>query len=446
MNALKETTREIGPSIQNSSLKLESLKSQAQQAANGHVVQIRDTLFEIDQGIEHIISEVEWFLDLIKDGDSGSISLNPQIKWLGRKLSSINNNLQRTQTLTVASFEYARIGVYSVSDIGQEVKTNRNQLDVTHTDAESLTSGLESRLRENEQAIRQIQSYIRDIEDEIRTKTTEASEIEARKQAMESDMSQKQSSLSEAERKIKKKRKNAAWSVGASLVGVVSVPLTGVLGAGVANIAGEVSENLVAKISELEVRITALKSEIQEQKSKIDNTKEWLREILQEKDRLKLRVDRYRSDIDDHNSAQAGYQSQLQELVQIQGDVAVFKERNTLTTQNTQDLDKSFRKVKVHFDTCRELLNLWSGELPNPSVFVSRLARRRNQRAREYQRQNRVLDNILIILAKIRMDLPAVLPGREIELLEFVYLDSGSRSDIHLGEGIPPVALRNQEE
>ena len=163
---------------------------------------------------------------------------------------------------------------------------------------------------------------------------------------------------------------------------------------------------------------------------------------VEAKNTLQALVTQYRWKIDDQKASQVDYNDQIGQLRSIQQDLLLLQERAESTGQTVEKVDSELRKVKVHFDRCKGDLDLQSSTLPEQSRFIDGVTRRRNQRAREYRRQMAIIQEVYSSLGRIHGQLPDMLPGRDIRLIEFVPWETGSQPDIELGEPIPPVTLR----
>ncbi|KAH8585714.1 hypothetical protein B0O99DRAFT_696205 [Bisporella sp. PMI_857] len=442
MENLRGEAEAVGLELQGSSQRLQFLTNAAHQSIGVGAFGIRETLISIDQKIQFISSQVQQFLRLIENGDSGSITLNPQMSWLSTTLSSVNDRFQtaagQAESILLGTSKY----VYDIMDLGQKVGGNKARLEKSQTDEQDLTRSVESKLRDSELEVSRLQSTIGSLEDNIRTKTNEITWLESQKKGLDLEINEKSSALTAAEKKLKKTRKKGGIAGAVTLIGVITTPVTAGVGMGVAAMAGEYITHAAGKLPELEARVERTRLEVQELEMKMSVAKGQLGPAVEAKNALQTLVTQYQLKVSDEEASQVDYNDQIGQLMSIRRDLIFLQERVESTDQTIMEVDGKLRDVKVHFDQCKGDLDLQASTLPEQSRFIDVVTRRRNQRAREYRRQMAIIQEVYLILGRIHDQLPDMLPSRDIRLIEFVPWEAGMQPNTELGEPIPPVTLR----
>jgi len=214
--AMDDLTSKVGnieTTLHGSHKQLQTLDKNAQTSIGGEVRGIRNALTNGEGKIQHVSSEMRPFLRQIRcsDPDTSPIDLKPQMAWLSTNLGKIVSELETAQSRADAAIKYTNDYTYKVMDVGQEVEVNRCKLTEAQQDGEALASQAQSELSVSETLLAATQSKIATKESEIRTKTNEANAKRERKKKLDSEISDKNWKIYNAEQKAKRKKGDALF-------------------------------------------------------------------------------------------------------------------------------------------------------------------------------------------------------------------------------------------
>ena len=155
-----------------------------------------------------------------------------------------------------------------------------------------------------------------------------------------------------------------------------------------------------------------LQNEISEAKQELSN-------LVQEKNKLQSLVRQYQSEVNSRESCHIDYQAQIQKSRLVQSDILLLKGRAASMSSNVQEVESALQKMKERFDQCSASLSAQFSELCTSTNLLARPLRKSHQRTNKFQRQKRLVQEVLSSLEKIHMEVPALLPSLGTKFLDF---------------------------
>ncbi|KAK3374693.1 hypothetical protein B0H63DRAFT_255503 [Podospora didyma] len=451
MDSLSTNVNKIQSTLHSSRRRLTTLETGVKKSAGKEVQDMGNSLRTSSAKIEHVSSQMRSYLAEIEYTTTGkpetTVNMNPQVRWLSKSLDSIVASLGEAHSSAGRALKVTEEYTYSVLDVGQTVQVQTTQLNECHSKAQGAMSQAQSSLSFSEQMLRETQARVSAKESEIWTKTREADEKRSKKTQLERDISFKQAEIARKERLRESKKEDVAAGAVLTGIGIMAAPFT--LGLSLALAAGAATYTGIraSEVSDLKDDLTTLNNSIRSINIDIARGDAAVASLEQEKRDLQALVQKYKTEISERRTKHRDYQKTISDSNRVQGDVKLLKNVADSTLSNVKDDTRELQKMKQTLEKFSDEIQAKSVDVSTSAGPVERLARlvaprsvSTNMRlAREYKKQQEVIQEVTETLARIQKDIPLLMSSHETKFLDIKPWNAVESSVVELGEDIPEV-------
>lgn len=215
MEDLSRAVSDIQVSLDSSRQRLTTLEKNARRSVSSEVSEARTALKASDSKLQHTALQMRSYLKQIEyvSNAETSVDLAPQMTWLQDSLQSIASSFVDARGAADRALTSTMAYQCSVLDVGQEVEQSREKLSQCQSEATVLANQATSALETSEYLLLDAKRQIAQKEAEIAQKSTEAAAKRRRKTELESQISQKEVDIANAQRLRQGKKEDAAIGV-----------------------------------------------------------------------------------------------------------------------------------------------------------------------------------------------------------------------------------------
>ncbi|KAL9565714.1 hypothetical protein ACKAV7_009896 [Fusarium commune] len=444
METLSSDVSKIQNSLQSARERLSALDATSKKAVATEVVAVRSSLQDSLIQAQHTKLQMSTYLLLLENVENPETTINiaPQISWLGRSLNGIAASLAQAEASADSALQSTMDCTYRVMDVGRDVEAQDDLLDECQSQAKGLASQAESSLSSSEEILAQTQTKVSAKEEEIRTKTRQATEKRTRKAQLDREISQKNGQIAETHRRRESKKESAGVGLMLTGIGLIAAPFTAGASLGLAA-AGAGYKGI--RVSDLKDEIVALQSKVSTLNSEISQDQQAISNLEREQRNLQDLVSQYQRDISSRRSTHQLYQKQISEASRIENDITTLKGVAEATISNINDVNSELQDVKECLDECSSLLQAKSVDLSTSASSVDWIIGAvgwctRTFRAREFERQKMLMQQVSEVLEKIEKDGQLLLSSQDMAFLDIEPWDAVKGLTAEENEIIPELS------
>ena len=196
------------------------------------------------------------------------------------------------------------------------------------------------------------------------------------------------------------------------------------------------------RVSDLKDEIVALQSKVSNLNSEISQDQQAISNLEREQHNLQDLVSQYQRDISSRRSAHQLYQKQISEANRVENDITTLKGVAEATISNINDVNSQLQDVKECLDECSSLLQAKSVDLSTSTSSVdwiigavSRCTR--TFRAKEFERQKMLMQQVSEVLEKIEKDGQLLLSSQDMAFLDIKPWEAATGLIVEDKERIP---------
>ena len=196
------------------------------------------------------------------------------------------------------------------------------------------------------------------------------------------------------------------------------------------------------RVSDLKDEIVALQSKVSNLNSEISQDQQAISNLEREQRNLQDLVSQYQRDISSRRSTHQLYQKQISEANRVENDITTLKGVAEATISNINDVNSQLQDVKECLDECSSLLQAKSVDLSTSTSSVdwiigavSRCTR--TFRAKEFERQKMLMQQVSEVLEKIEMDGQLLLSSQDMAFLDIKPWEAATGLIVEDKERIP---------
>ncbi|KAG7411318.1 hypothetical protein Forpe1208_v009787 [Fusarium oxysporum f. sp. rapae] len=425
METLSSEVSKIQNSLQSARERLSALDATSKKAVATEVVAVRSSLQDSLIQAQHTKLQMSSYLLLLENVENPETTINiaPQISWLGRSLNGIAASLAQAEASADSALQSTMDCTYRVMDVGRDVEAQDDLLDECQSQAKGLASQAESSLSSSEEILAQTQTKASAKEEEIRTKTRQATEKRTRKAQLDREISQKNGQIAETHRRRESKKESAGVGLMLTGIGLIAAPFTAGASLGLAAAGAGFAGYKGIRVSDLKDEIVALQSKVSTLNSEISQDQQAISNLEREQRNLQDLVSQYQRDISSRRSTHQLYQKQISEASRIENDITTLKGVAEATISNINDVNSELQDVKECLDECSSLLQAKSVDLSTSASSVDWIIGAvgwctRTFRAREFERQKMLMQQVSEVLEKIEKDGQLLLSSQDMAFLD----------------------------
>ncbi|KAL5598153.1 hypothetical protein FOBRF1_011946 [Fusarium oxysporum] len=331
---------------------------------------------------------------------------------------------------------------YRVMDVGRDVEAQDDLLDECQSQAKGLASQAERSLSSSEGILAQTQTKASAKEEEIRTKTRQATEKRTRKAQLDREISQKNGQIAETHRRRESKKESAGVGLMLTGIGLMAAPFTAGASLGLAAAGAGFAGYKGIRVSDLKDEIVALQSKVSSLNSEISQDQQAISNLEREQRNLQDLVSQYQRDISSRRSTHQLYQKQISEANRVENDITTLKGVAEATISNINDANSQLQDVKECLDECSSLLQAKSVDLSTSTSSVDWIIGAvgrctRTFRAKEFERQQMLMQQVSEVLEKIEKDGQLLLSSQDMAFLDIKPWEAATGLIVEDKERIP---------
>ncbi|KAH7144819.1 hypothetical protein DER46DRAFT_672496 [Fusarium sp. MPI-SDFR-AT-0072] len=447
METLSSDVSKIQNSLQSARERLSALDATSKKAVATEVVAVRSSLQDSLIQAQHTKLQMSTYLLLLENVENPETTINiaPQISWLGRSLNGIAASLAQAEASADSALQSTMDCTYRVMDVGRDVEAQDDLLDECQSQAKGLASQAESSLSSSEEILAQTQTKVSAKEEEIRTKTRQATEKRTRKAQLDREISQKNGQIAETHRRRESKKESAGVGLMLTGIGLIAAPFTAGASLGLAAAGAGFAGYKGIRVSDLKDEIVALQSKVSTLNSEISQDQQAISNLEREQRNLQDLVSQYQRDISSRRSTHQLYQKQISEASRIENDITTLKGVAEATISNINDVNSELQDVKECLDECSSLLQAKSVDLSTSASSVDWIIGAvgwctRTFRAREFERQKMLMQQVSEVLEKIEKDGQLLLSSQDMAFLDIEPWDAVKGLTAEENEIIPELS------
>ncbi|KAI7770219.1 hypothetical protein LZL87_002590 [Fusarium oxysporum] len=447
METLSSDVSKIQNSLQSARERLSALDATSKKAVASEVVAVRSSLQDSLIQAQHTKLQMSSYLLLLENVENPERTINiaPQISWLGRSLNGIAASLAQAEASADSALQSTMDCTYRVMDVGRDVEAQDDLLDECQSQAKGLASQAESSLSSSEEILAQTQTKASAKEEEIRTKTRQATEKRTRKAQLDREISQKNGQIAETHRRRESKKESAGVGLMLTGIGLIAAPFTAGASLGLAAAGAGFAGYKGIRVSDLKDEIVALQSKVSTLNCEISQDQQAISNLEREQRNLQDLVSQYQRDISSRRSTHQLYQKQISEASRIENDIRTLKGVAEATISNINDVNSELQDVKECLDECSSLLQAKSVDLSTSASSVDWIIGAvgwctRTFRAREFERQKMLMQQVSEVLEKIEKDGQLLLSSQDMAFLDIEPWDAVKGLTAEENEIIPELS------
>ncbi|EXM26222.1 hypothetical protein RAB80_012662 [Fusarium oxysporum f. sp. vasinfectum] len=444
METLSNDVSKIQNSLQSARERLSALDVTSKNTVATEVAAVRSSLQDSLIQAQHTKLQMSSYLLLLENVESPETIINiaPQISWLGRSLNGIAASLAQAEASADSALQSTMDCTYRVMDVGRDVEAQDDLLDECQSQAKGLASQAERSLSSSEEILAQTQTKASAKEEEIRTKTRQATEKRTRKAQLDREISQKNGQIAETHRRRESKKESAGVGLMLTGIGLMAAPFTAGVSLGLAAAGAGFAGYKGIRVSDLKDEIVALQSKVSNLNSEISQDQQAISNLEREQRNLQDLVSQYQRDISSRRSTHQLYQKQISEANRVENDITTLKGVAEATISNINDVNSQLQDVKECLNECSSLLQAKSVDLSTSTSSVdwiigavSRCTR--TFRAKEFERQKMLMQQVSEVLEKIEMDGQLLLSSQDMAFLDIKPWEAATGLIVEDKERIP---------
>ncbi|KAL7762936.1 hypothetical protein ACKLNR_006294 [Fusarium oxysporum f. sp. zingiberi] len=444
METLSNDVSKIQNSLQSARERLSALDVTSKNTVATEVAAVRSSLQDSLIQAQHTKLQMSSYLLLLENVESPEATINiaPQISWLGRSLNGIAASLAQAEASADIALQSTMDCTYRVMDVGRDVEAQDELLDECQSQAKGLASQAERSLSSSEEILAQTQTKASAKEEEIRTKTRQATEKRTRKAQLDREISQKNGQIAETHRRRESKKESAGVGLMLTGIGLMAAPFTAGVSLGLAAAGAGFAGYKGIRVSDLKDEIVALQSKVSNLNSEISQDQQAISNLKREQRNLQDLASQYQRDISSRRSTHQLYQKQISEANRVENDITTLKGVAEATISNINDVNSQLQDVKECLDECSSLLQAKSVDLSTSTSSVDWIIGTvgrctRTFRAKEFERQKMLMQQVSEVLEKIEKDGQLLLSSQDMAFLDIKPWEAATGLIVEDKERIP---------
>ncbi|EXL47934.1 hypothetical protein FOCG_10440 [Fusarium oxysporum f. sp. radicis-lycopersici 26381] len=444
METLSNDVSKIQNSLQSARERLSALDVTSKNTVATEVAAVRSSLQDSSIQAQHTKLQMSSYLLLLENVESPETIINiaPQISWLGRSLNGIAASLAQAEASADSALQSTMDCTYRVMDVGRDVEAQDDLLDECQSQAKGLASQAERSLSSSEEILAQTQTMASAKEEEIRTKTRQATEKRTRKAQLDREILQKNGQIAETHRRRESKKESAGVGLMLTGIGLMAAPFTAGASLGLAAAGAGFAGYKGIRVSDLKDEIVALQSKVSSLNSEISQDQQAISNLEREQRNLQDLVSQYQRDISSRRSTHQLYQKQISEANRVENDITTLKGVAEATISNINDVNSQLQDVKECLDECSSLLQAKSVYLSTSTSSVDWIIGAvgrctRIFRAKEFERQKMLMQQVSEVLEKIEKDGQLLLSSQDMAFLDIKPWEAATGLIVEDKERIP---------